>query len=125
MFAAIVPQMRLPLPRLLALLRPLTTAPVADHTLVQQIVRYVDAAIQVGSPLIERRCYIRALTLYYFLSRAGLAVELHFGVGSQEIGHPRRHCWLVRDGKPYLEAQDPQALHTPIYHFPSYNDPST
>ena len=124
LFAATVPQLHLPPPRLLALLRPRTAQPIADPEVVQQIALYVDAAIQAGSPLIEHRCYIRGLTLYYFLNRAGLAVELCFGVGSEDAGHPR-HCWLVRDGKPFLEAQDPQAFYTPIYYFPAYTNPSS
>ncbi len=124
LFAATVPQLHLPLPRLMALLRPRTAPPVFRPARIQHITDYVDTAIQAGSPLIENRCYIRGLTLYYFLSRAGLDVELCFGVGSQDAGHPR-HCWLVRDGKPYLEAEDPQAIYTPIYYFPAYNHSST
>ena len=125
LFAAVVPLlMRLPLPRLHSLLRPRKAPSVADPARVQQIALYVDAAIQLGKPLIQHRCLIRGLTLYFFLSRAGLDVELCFGVGSQEDNHPG-HCWLVRDGEPYLEPQDPLARYKPFYHFPAYRDSST
>ena len=124
LFAAAVPLlMRLPLPKLQSLLRPRTLTPIAAPARVQQIAVYVDAAIQLGRPLIEDRCLIRGLTLYTFLSRAGLDVELCFGVGSRKVNHPG-HCWLVRDGKPFLEPQDPQARYKPFYYFPAYRDSS-
>ena len=101
LFAAAVPLlMRLQLPRLHSLLQPRTAPSVADPARVQQIPVYVDAAIQLGRPLIQHRCLTRGLTLYYFLSRAGLDVELYFGVSSKEDNYAG-HCWLVRDDEPY------------------------
>lgn len=125
LFAAAVPLlMRLPLPRLHSFLSPRTAPPVADAARVQQITLYVDSAIQLGRPLIQPRCLIRGLTLYTFLSRAGLNVELSFGVGSKEDNHPG-HCWLVKDGVPYLEAQDVLGRYNTFYHFPAYRDSNT
>lgn len=123
-FAAAVPLlMRLPLPKLHALLRPHAMRPLCGPAKVQQIAGYVDAAIQLGRPLIQPRCLTRGLTLYFFLSRAGLDVELCFGVGNKEANYPG-HCWLIRDGEPYLEPQNPHARYSPFYHFTAYTDSS-
>lgn len=124
-FAAAVPLLlRLQLPRLYALLQPRVAPPsAADPTSVQQIAGYVDAVLQLGKPLLGHNCRTRGLTLYYFLSRAGLPVELCFGVGSREDNFPG-HCWLVRDGEPFLEPQDPRSHYHPFYRFPAYSDPN-
>lgn len=53
-------------------------------------------------PGIRRSCLTRGVTLYYFLTRAGVDVSLCFGVGTVE-GVMGAHCWLVKDGEPYLE----------------------
>ena len=125
MFAAAVPLLlRLQLPRLRSLLRPRTAPPLADPARVRQIAGYVDAAIQAGRPLLQHNCLTRGLTLYYFLSRAGLPVELCFGVGSEADNYPG-HCWLVRDGEPFLEPQDPHARYDPFYRFPAHSDNRT
>ena len=124
-FAAIVPLlMRLPLPRLPSLLRPRRVPAVAGQAKVQQIASYVDGAMQLGTPLIQHRCLTRGLTLFYFLSRAGLDVELCFGIGSKEDNYPG-HCWLVRDAESFLEPQNPYARYQTYYHFPAYRDSST
>ena len=116
--------MRLPLPRLPSLLGPRKKPPVADPAKVQQIAGYVDGAIRLGTPLLQLRCLTRGLTLYYFLNRAGLDVDLCFGIGSKEDNYPG-HCWLVRDGEPFLEPQNPCARYQTYYHFPAYRDSST
>ncbi len=124
-FAAAVPLlMRLPLPKLQSLLRPRTLTPIADPDRVQQIALYVNAAMKLGRPLIQRRCLIRGLTLYTFLNRAGLDVELCFGMSSKEDNYAG-HCWLVRDGKPFMEANNPNDRFYSYYHFPAYRDSNT
>jgi hypothetical protein len=118
LFAALVPTLlRLKLPRLAPLLEPRTIPPVADADRIQQIVRHVDTVLKMRSLFIRTGCLTRGLTLYYFLRRAGLDVNLHFGMGkvTDELAG---HCWLVKDGEPFLEAKDPRPYFTAIYFFP-------
>jgi hypothetical protein len=83
---------------------------------IQKIAEYVGYAQRLGRPLVRPGCLTRELTLYYFLRRAGLDVELCFGMGyvSNEFAG---HCWLVKDGEPFMEAKDPRSLFTEVYRF--------
>jgi hypothetical protein len=116
-FAAIVPALlRLQLPRLEALLTPTHGLQIPEPAKIQDILVYVDGVIQLGRPVIRPGCLTRGITMYYFLRRAGLDVSLYFGMGTQEddfIGH----CWLVNEGKPFLEARDPRSQYTVMYQF--------
>jgi hypothetical protein len=118
LFAAAVPLlMRLKLTRLQRLLEPSGARRAADPAVAQALVSYVDAIAALGPPLARRKCLTRGLTLYYFLRRCGLDVALHFGVGTPEddfVGH----CWLVRDGEPFLESPDPRPLYVTVYGMP-------
>jgi hypothetical protein len=117
-FAAATPRlMRLKLPRLEPWLTPQCVAPPVDEARVQQIIAYTDGAMQLGKPLIQVKCLTRGLTLYYFLSRAGLAVSLCFGVETDKERFAA-HCWLVKEGAPFAEPQDPYASYTPVYTLP-------
>jgi hypothetical protein len=73
--------------------------------------------LRAGRPLVRRGCLTRGVTLYYFLSRAGVDVELVFGVGMREDGADG-HCWLVRQGEPFLETEDPRPLFSELYRIP-------
>jgi hypothetical protein len=59
----------------------------------------------------------RGLTLFWFLRRAGLNVELRFGLDPSVGAAADGHCWLTLDGEPYLEARDPQRF-TELYRLP-------
>ncbi len=117
-FAAVVPALVLLKPsQLEALLAPKKVRPAADLLRVQKIASYVDAAQKVGSPLIRSGCLTRGLALYYFLNRSGLDVALCFGIGKIK-GEFLGHCWLVKDGEPFLETKDPRPLYRQTYAFP-------
>ena len=74
--------------------------------------------LQAGRPLVRRGCLTRGLTLYYCLRRAGVDVALEFGMGKVAGGDGfDGHCWLMLDGKPYLEPRDPRADYTTMYRF--------
>lgn len=113
-FAAVVPiLLRLKLWRVEALLEPKIQG-VAERDRVEQIAAYVEIAIREGRPLIHAGCLTRGVTRYYFLRRDGLDVSLCFGVGRLQeefVGH----CWLVKDGVPFLETQDPRPVYTEMY----------
>jgi hypothetical protein len=114
--------LRLPLPRLAAVLSVVTgkgniTAGPSDEE-VNRIVACVEAAQRAAHPLVRSGCLTRGLTLYWLLRRAGATVELCFGVG--RVGHEfAAHCWLVRDGRPYLEPAESPACFEAIYRIPA------
>jgi hypothetical protein len=86
----------------------------------EQIIRYVGIAMAVGKPLVRPRCLIRAVTLYYFLQRAGMDLTLCFGAARREgwLVEAAGHCWLIRRGEPFLEERDPRASFVPICRMP-------
>jgi hypothetical protein len=117
-FAVAVPLLlRLTLPRLARLLEPKARPAPVEPGRVQRIVNAVDIMLRVGTPLVRAGCLTRGLTLYYFLRRAGLDVTLCFGIGNPR-GAFVGHCWLIKDGEPFLEARDPRPLFTPMYRMP-------
>ena len=127
-FAAFVPLLsRLPIRRLQALVEPNCAHPEIESTedatehaaKVERIIRYTNLVCRIARPLIARRCMTRGLTLYFFLRRTGVDASLVFGVGNIRDNF-EGHCWLVRDGEPYLETTDPRSAFTPVY---AFNDP--
>ena len=118
LFAASVPLLsRMPLPTLLPRLDT-RLATDASHRpeRAQKVVSYTEAVLR-RAPLARRDCLPRGLTLFYFLRRAGVDVALCFGTGSPE-GDFAGHCWLVRDGEPYLEKASDFTFEE-IYRFPA------
>ena len=114
LFAAAVPfLLRLKLSRVETLLEPRSPSS-ADGDRVEQITEYVEKAIRAGRPLVRPGCLTRGVTRYYFFRRDGLDVSLCFGMG-QVKGEFVGHCWLVKDGLPFLETQDPRPLYTEMY----------
>jgi Transglutaminase-like superfamily len=116
-FAAVVPLlMRLPLPRLARVVTapPRRRRPSAGE--VDRLERVVTLAPRVGRPLVRSGCLTRGLTLYWFLRRAGLDVELRFGLDS--AGATDGHCWLTLDGTPFLEKVDPRPRFAETYRLP-------
>jgi len=118
-FAATVPLlMRLPLPRLAALVtRPPRRRP-AGAAEVERLQRLVDLAPRVAHPLVRGGCLTRGVTLFWFLRRAGLDVELRFGLDPGEAQPTDGHCWLTLDGEPFLEKRDPRPRFAEIYRLP-------
>jgi hypothetical protein len=115
-FAAAVPfLLRLKLSRVEALLEPRIPLS-ADRDRVEQIREYVEMAIRKGPPLVRPGCLTRGITRYYFFRRYGMDVSLCFGMGQVKeefVGH----CWLVKDGVPFMEARDPRPLYAEMYRF--------
>ncbi|RMD98761.1 MAG: lasso peptide biosynthesis B2 protein [Deltaproteobacteria bacterium] len=117
-FAALLPLFLLfPLPSLLRHLEPRRKPRSVDPEKVARIERCVDAVIELGKPLIRSRCLTRTLTHFFFLSRAGLELEVCFGMGKRK-GELVGHCWLMRGGAPYLEAEDPRCAYAETYVYP-------
>ena len=120
-FAATVPAlMRLHLPTLGRLLeRRFAGRPAAPGTEAtsSRVICAVESVLTIGSPLVSSRCLTRGLTLYYFLRRAGLKLSLCFGAGWGQAGFSG-HCWLVKDGMPFLERSDPNRSFVVMYRLP-------
>jgi hypothetical protein len=114
LFAAAVPfLLRLKLSRVETLLEPRAPSSSGGDR-VEQITEYVEKAIRAGHPLVRPGCLTRGVTRYYFFRRDGLDVSLCFGMG-QINGEFVGHCWLVRDGVPFMETRDPRPLYTEMY----------
>lgn len=112
LFACSVPLLlRLSLPRLQGLLGPVRTGRNADEGYPGRVRECLERLFDVAHPFVRRGCLCRGLTLYYFLRRSGVDVHLCFGMGlpGGELDG-QGHCWLERDGQPYLEKVDPEPL---------------
>ena len=94
--------------------------PNTDPARTDQIIQCVEIARAVGRPVICPKCLTRAVTLYYFLRRAGMDLTLCFGAARKEgrLVEAAGHCWLIRNGEPFLEAHDPRTNFVPIYWLP-------
>ncbi len=113
-FAAAVPfLLRLKLSRVEALLEPKDPSP-AERDRVEQITEYVEMAMRQGRPLVRPGCLTRGVTRYYFFRREGMDVSLCFGMG-QVDGEFVGHCWLVKDGVPFMETRDPRPLYSEMH----------
>ena len=109
--------MRLPLHRVCAIVAPAGPRRGRDAQDLSELASLILWLLRAGGPLVRRGCLTRGVTLYYFLSRAGADVELVFGVGMREDGADG-HCWLVRQGEPFLEKEDPRPLFSELYRIP-------
>jgi hypothetical protein len=118
-FAAAVPTlMRLPLPRLAALLTRRPRRPPASAAEIERLERLTALAPRVGHPLVRSGCLTRGVTLFWFLRRAGLDVQLNFGLDSDGSHPPDGHCWLSIRDEPFLEKRDPRPYFTEQYRWP-------
>jgi Transglutaminase-like superfamily len=77
----------------------------------------VERAIGVAARLRPQTCLTRGISRYVVLRRAGLPVELVFGIGTPS-GPYEGHCWLELDGAPYLEATDPRGVFPETFRIP-------
>ena len=94
--------------------------PKAGPASTDRIIQCVEIARSVGRPVVCPKCLTRAVTLYYFLRRAGMDLTLCFGAARKEgrLVEVAGHCWLMKNGEPFLEAHDPRTNFVPIYWLP-------
>jgi hypothetical protein len=124
-FAAAVPLlMRLPLPRVAALVTRAPRLPRRSDAQgrasaeVERLDRLIALAPRVARPLVRPGCLTRGVTLFWFLRRAGLNVELSFGIDPGDEQTSDGHCWLVLDEEPFLEKVDPRPRFAEVYRLP-------
>lgn len=117
LFAAVVPLlMRLNISKVATVIEPGGDPRAVSSEHIRKISAYTQRAIRMGKPLVRPGCLTLGLTRYYFLRRAGLEVALLFGMGRVDEGKEfAGHCWLVRDGEPYLENVDPRPLYVEMW----------
>lgn len=77
----------------------------------------VERAIGIAARHRPQTCLSRGISRYVVLRRAGLPVELVFGLGMPN-GPYEGHCWLELDGLPYLEATDPRGVFPEVFRVP-------
>lgn len=124
-FAAAVPYLlRLKLSRIAGALEPGRDPSAVHEDSVRKITAYVETAIRRGRPLVHPGCLTRGLTRYYFLRRAGMDVALCFGMGRLDKEF-MGHCWLVRDGEPFLETEDPRPRYAEMYRISRPGSPAS
>lgn len=109
--------LRLTLDRLQSVLEPRKPLPERDPAELQTLVDRIERVLAAGRPLVRTGCLTRGVTLYYFLRRAGVDVSLVFGLGKPGDAFAG-HCWLVKDGQPFLEKTDPRSAFTEMYSIP-------
>jgi transglutaminase superfamily protein len=116
--ALLVPALlRLPLSTLERMLEPrrVRRLPKAGDT--ERWPSIVDRLIAHGRPFVRPGCLTRGVTLFYVLRRRGYDVRLAFGIGDVD-GRVEGHCWLMRDGEPFLERTDPRLVFVETYSVP-------
>jgi transglutaminase superfamily protein len=102
---------RLPPERLARTLEPRRTS---ARSQVSAAPATVERALAITSRLIRHTCYTRGITRYFVLSRSGFAVSLVFGI--DPISEPPDgHCWIVLNGEPYLELNEPSERFTSVW----------
>jgi len=120
--AALVPAlMRLPLPRLARLLALADRGPRPrpDAARERHVLALVSLVLDLGRPALRPTCLTWGLTRYVALRQAGAEVDLLFGLGQGPDQQFGGHCWLVRDGQPLLETQDPRLWFAEIFRLPT------
>ena len=78
----------------------------------------VERALSVASRVQRQTCLTRGVSRFVVLRRAGLSVDLVFGLGPRD-GDYAGHCWLELDGEPYLEREDPRRLFPELLRVPT------
>lgn len=61
-------------------------------------------------------CLTRGITRFVVMRRAGMPVELVFGMSAAD--GRGGHCWLELEGRPYLEPTDPREVFPEVFRVP-------
>lgn len=120
LFAAVVPVLlRLKPGRWQALLEARKARRAPDPAVAEKVISYVQSVLRARLPFVRRVCLTRGITLYYFLRGEGLDVSICFGVGEVR-GKFVGHCWLIKDGEPFLEKKAPRIFFTEMLRIPQH-----
>lgn len=96
----------------------LTARRQARPVIASDAVSRAERALGIIGRVRPQSCLTRGITRFVVLRRAGMAVELVFGV-SAAAGNEGGHCWLELDGQPYLETTDPRQVFPEVFRVPA------
>jgi hypothetical protein len=118
-FAVTIMLRFMPIPRVLAIVRPSMKQRevTGDSQAVQvRLGRLMDLLLGQEFLSLTTTCWKRAIVLHRFLGLEGIDSRVLFGVRKSVDGQLVGHAWLERDGIPILEASPPE--YTVTYSFP-------
>ena len=109
---------RLPPARLSWLLSFLTTRALRDGALARpDLAARIERSLAIAARFRRQTCMTRGITRFVMFRRAGIPVELVFGLGAHEAIFSG-HCWLELEAQPYLESHDPRPLFPELFRVP-------
>ena len=91
-----------------------------DSSSASELVPIVNAVIARLGPLVGSMCLTRTLTLFTFLRRRGVPLEVHLGIEQHGFDADvsfRGHCWLVYEQDPLYERSDPREHYRLLYRY--------
>lgn len=106
-------------PDLAPLLDATAAPPVAPYRglAAESVARQIRRAVRRPHLMADRPCLREGLLLRRFLSMAGYAPEIHFGIDRKSLGRDvHGHCWITLDGRTY---NPPEAGTIEIYTIPA------
>lgn len=68
----------------------------------------------------DRTCLRRCLVLYHLFGKYGLPVRVAFGVDPSGKGDWAGHCWLMHEGKPFLEPIGSDEQYHAVFELPRF-----
>ena len=72
-----------------------------------------ERALALTGRVIRHTCYTRGITRYLLLRHGRSGLSLVFGLDALSR---EGHCWLLLDGRPYLEGDGPHPRFVPVWH---------
>lgn len=84
----------------------------------EAVVTRVNRAIALAARFQHQTCLTRGVSRFIVLRRAGVPVDLVFGVGPEGRSYAG-HCWLELHDAPYLEPVDPRGIFPEIMRVPT------
>lgn len=109
----------LPLPLMMRIITPPSGVrlPMAE---LERRTRLIDATVHLYRVVPLGFCLRRSLLRYMFLHRAGLPVEIVFGVRPEEVSSASLigHAWLEVEGVPWMEAPENVEGYMVMYRYP-------
>ena len=107
--------MRRPLARVRHVIEPRVDPRSVGPAEAHRVLWLLNLALEGLRPLLRTTCLTRGITRYYFLRRAGVDVSLAFGIARPGLADVSGHCWLIKDGEPFLERRDPRPVFAELY----------
>lgn len=109
---------RLPVPRLVAFVRPSTSGGASPHDSdLERIVALAQTTTRFATWRPDTACLVRSLVTYRYLCLAGLRPELRIGLARED--RYDGHAWIEVDGRAVTDRPRDLARYTPVLAFAS------